>query len=178
MIDEAHWRMGRLLKLRLPWLVLGLGVGIAGSVVMSRFEQLLARNISLAFFVPIIVYMSDAVGTQTETIFVRDLAGKRVKFLKYLVKELILGMYMGLVLGAGIGAAAWIWLKSVPIALTVGLAMFLNVAISPLVALGVAEVLFKGKTDPAVGAGPFTTVIQDVISLIIYLLIASLVIWG
>jgi magnesium transporter len=89
--------MGRLLRLRLPWLVVGLVIGMAGSMLMAQFEKLLSQNISLAFFVPIVVYMSDAVGTQTETIFVRDLAGKKVNFAKYLAKEMILGGYMGLV---------------------------------------------------------------------------------
>ncbi|KKU55504.1 hypothetical protein A3H89_01410 [Candidatus Amesbacteria bacterium RIFCSPLOWO2_02_FULL_48_11] len=177
-IDEAHWRLSRLVRLRLPWLVAGLAVGLAGSVLMGRFEQLLAQNISLVFFVPIIVYMSDAVGTQTEIILVRDLGGKRVNFGRYLTKELLLGFYMGLVLGILIGAAAWVWLRSAKLAVTVGLAMFINVTVAPLVAVLVAEVLFKEKADPALGAGPLTTVIQDVISLLIYLVIAAAILWN
>jgi magnesium transporter len=177
-IDEAHWRMGRLLKLRLPWLLVGLVVGMGGSVLMAQFEKLLSQNISLAFFVPIIVYMSDAVGTQTETIFVRDLSGKKVYFFKYLSKELVLGGYMGLVLGAGIGILAWLWLGQFKVALTVGLAMAINVTVAPMVALVVAEVLFKRRADPALGAGPLTTVVQDIFSLMVYLLTASIVMWG
>lgn len=177
-VDEAHWRMGRLIKMRLPWLMVGLVIGMAGSILMAQFEKLLSQNISLAFFVPIIVYMSDAVGTQTETIFVRDLAGKKVHFGKYLAKEIILGGYMGLVLGTGIGLLAWWWLGQIKVALTVGIAMAINVTVAPIVALVVAEVLFKRRADPAVGAGPFTTVVQDVFSLMVYLLTASVVMWG
>ena len=176
-IDEAHWRMGRLLKLRLPWLAAGLLVGMAGSLLMAKFEKLLTQNISLAFFVPIIVYMSDAVGTQTETIFVRDLSGKRIHFVKYLTKEIILGGYMGLVLGTGIGLLAWWWLGQFKVALTVGVAMAINVTVAPVVALVVAEVFFKRQSDPAVGAGPFTTVIQDIFSLFIYLITAVAIMW-
>jgi magnesium transporter len=38
---------------------------------MAGFEQRLASNIAIAFFIPAIVYLADAVGTQTEAIAAR-----------------------------------------------------------------------------------------------------------
>jgi len=46
---------------------------LAGGIA-SLFEAPLKDNITLAFFLPLVVYMADAVGTQTETIFIRALA--------------------------------------------------------------------------------------------------------
>ena len=40
---------------------------------MAQFEDILTRNISIAFFLPGIVYLADAIGTQTEAIAVRGL---------------------------------------------------------------------------------------------------------
>lgn len=177
LISDTHQRLSVLIYRRLPWLVIGLLGGVVGSFLVSRYESILVENISLAFFLPVIVYMSDAVATQTETIFVRDLAEHRANFLKYLSKELFIGIYLGLILGVLMGLIAKIWLGNTEIALTVGIAMFINVLIAPVLALVMPEILFKERTDPALGAGPITTVIQDIVSLLIYFLVASLILW-
>lgn len=176
--DDEHDGVGLLLRLRVPWLVFGLLGGVAASFVVSRFEEVLSQNISLAFFLPVIVYMSDAVGTQTETIFVRDLTAGKAKFTSYLVKEFILGLFLGILFGVLIGLIAYFWIDSAEIALTVGLAMAVNVALAPIIALIVPELLFKEHTDPALGGGPFTTIVQDIISLFVYLLVASLILFS
>ena len=174
-MSDIHQRLKKLVVERLPWLMIGLGIGFLTSIYISRFEEILAKNISLAFFIPIIVYLSDAVGTQTETIFVRDLTEHRANFLKYLKKEFSLGLVMGAVLGFMIGLFAFFWLRNLKLAMTVGLAMFINVMIAPVVATVIPELLFKERQDPALGAGPFTTVLQDFISLMIYFLVASVI---
>lgn len=71
--DDIQEPVTHLVKNRLPWLFTGLFGGIVTSIIMSHFEKILAADIRLSFFIPVIVYMSDAVGTQTETIYVRHL---------------------------------------------------------------------------------------------------------
>lgn len=173
--DDATEKVSLLLKLRLPWLVVGLIGGIVVSIVVSNFENIISKNISLAYFVPIITYLSDAVGTQTETIYVRNLNKKQIGFYTYLFKEFSLGLVLGLIFGASIGLFAYFWLGSFKLALTVGIAMCVNIIISPLMALLIPEILFKEHTDPALGAGPFTTVIQYLISLLVYFGIAVII---
>ena len=64
----------RRLAHRLPWLLLGLGGALLTAALMGGFEERLAANVMIAFFVPGIVYMADAVGTQTETLLIRGLS--------------------------------------------------------------------------------------------------------
>jgi len=177
--DDATEEVGLLVRLRLPWLLVGLVVGAVITFAVSRFEHVLASQVSLAFFIPIIVYMSDAVGTQTETIYIRNLSRHRakIKLSVYIVKELLLGLIIGTASGLLLALFALIWLGSPAIALTVGLAMMASITTAAVLALFVPTLLgrFK-KVDPAVGAGPFTTAIQDLLSLLIYFLIASLII--
>ena len=175
--DDEKDGVGLLLRLRVPWLIIGLIGGTAASFIVSRFETVLSDNISLAFFLPVIVYMSDAVGTQTETIFVRDLAKGTASFTGYLIKEFALGLVIGTIFGILIGLISYFWIGSVGIALTVGLAMSVNVALAPIIALLVPEILFKEHTDPALGGGPFTTIIQDIVSIFVYFLIATIVLF-
>ncbi len=175
-VDDEKEEVGLLITQRLPWLFIGITGAIGASLFVSKFEGLLSEHIALAFFLPLIVYISDAVGTQTQTIFVRNLAipGKE-KFAVYLLKEFLLGVVIGLILGVLVGIASFIWLKNPDVSLTVGLAIWINLSIAPFVALFVSEVLFKSHADPAIGSGPITTIIQDVISIVIYFLSAYLI---
>lgn len=176
--DDATEDVSLLLRLRLPWLVWGLVLGLLLTIAMSKFESILAAELRLAFFIPVIVYMSDAVGTQTQTIFVRNLAKGPVKLANYLVKELALGLILGGIFGLGIGLFALLWFNSSKVAATVGLAMSASVTTATILALLVANLLKAEHQDPAVGAGPVTTVIQDLISVLIYFGVASLIILG
>lgn len=174
--DDTRETLTHLIRERIPWLILGLCGGILATFIVSRFESILSRSISLAFFLPVIVYMSDAIGTQTENIYVRNLAKFKDNFFKYLFKEMLVGICFGLIFGILLGLFAKIWLGSDYVALTVGAAMFINGSIAPIAALIVPEILFKEHTDPALGAGPFTTIIQNLISLSVYLIVAMIII--
>lgn len=121
--------------------------------------------------------MSDAIGTQTENIYVRNLAKFRDNFFPYLLKELVVGICFGVIFGILLGLFANFWLGSDSVAISVAIAMFINGMLAPIVALIVPEVLFKEHEDPALGAGPFTTLSQNLISLSVYLLVATLIIF-
>lgn len=59
---------------RLPWFLLGLSGAFLAADVVARFEELLRLNVMQAFFMPGIIHLADAVGTQTRTIVVRGLS--------------------------------------------------------------------------------------------------------
>ncbi len=175
--DDAKEPIGHLIEHRLPWLTLGLFGGMITAVIVSKYESVLSGDIRLAFFLPIIVYMSDAVGTQTETIYVRHLAKKGAGITGYLAKEILLGLGLGLIFGVALAVFAHLWLHSIKIAWTVGLAMFINVLVAPVLALAIPTILAREHTDPALGAGPFATILQDLISILIYFFIATVIIF-
>src|SRR3990167_6221814 len=99
-----------LLKIRLPSLFVGLGLGVVLSFLTSRFEEVLSQNIHVAFFLPFIVYMAAAIGSQTQSIYSRDLKTGRAKFHTYLVKESFLGIALGAIFGVISGFIAEWWL--------------------------------------------------------------------
>lgn len=174
--DDDKESVWTLLRLRIPSLVLGLVLGVALSFVTSRFEEVLAINISVAFFIPFVVYMADAVGTQTQNIYSRDLRSGKATFRKYLFKESFLGISLGLIFGLIIFPIVILWFNSFDLALAVSLSTFGAIASAPLVALIITEILQLDHLDPAVGAGPIATVIQDTTSILIYGFIASAII--
>lgn len=172
-IDDDKAPLKRLLTLRIPSLLCGLVLGLVLSIITSKFETVLASNIALAFFIPFIVYLADAVGTQTQTIYVRDLKTGKADFKKYLFKESLLGV----VLGSGFAAVTWAivayWFNSIPLACAIALSVFGAVGTAPLIALVIAEILELEREDPAVWSGPLATVVQDVVSMVIFGGVAS-----
>lgn len=176
--DDLKESTGFLLRLRLPWLIAGLVGGFGASFLISRFESFLSQNVALAFFIPVIVYLSDAVGTQTETIYVRNISDKKSMFKIYLAKECTLGLIFGLIFGSLTVAFTYVWLRDFELSLTIGLAMAISVAISPFVALVTTRAFQIEHQDPAVGAGPFKTILQDIVSILVYFATASLILFS
>ena len=67
-------------KARVPWLMIGLVGGWLAAGIARTFEAALEREIAMAFFLPLVVYMADAVGTQTETVLVGALCMVAFRF--------------------------------------------------------------------------------------------------
>lgn len=164
----------RLTKFRLPWLVIGFGGGIIATLVTGFFEETLRNHLALVFFVPIMVYMSGAVATQTETLYVRGLSLRPTHFFKHLRHEFLVGLLIGLCMAVLMYIFAALWVGEQRIALAVGLAMFVNISLATVIAHIIPTLLYWIKKDPALGAGPFANVVSDVVSLLIYFSITAL----
>jgi magnesium transporter len=159
---------------RIPWLLVGLGGALLAADVVSQFEAQLQRTVLLAFFIPGIVYLADAVGTQTETIVVRGLS-VGVKMRRMIVRELLAGLTIGLALGCVAAPLVWWRWGEANVALCVGLAIFAACSTATLAAMALPALLNAFSLDPAFGSGPLATVIQDLLSIVIYLAIATAV---
>lgn len=175
--DDTKEPMTLMVEHRFPWLAVGLVGGIGLTLLASYFEELLTQNIALSFFIPVVVYMASAFGQQTEIVYIRNLDKKRTHFLVYLVKEMLLGSFFGIVFGSLIGLFAHMMFGSYDITFSVAGAMAVTMTFAPLLSLTVPTILKKEHKDPAVGTGPFVTVIQDFTSLLIYFAIATVIIF-
>ena len=177
--DVIKGRVDHLIEHRIPWLLIGLLGGLFATFIVSKYEAILAADVRLAFFIPIIVYLSDALGTQTETIYVRELSErKRIVLARYIFKECLVGLGLGTVSGIILGLFSAYWLSSSAIGLTIGLTMLINLTIAPFLAILVPSILYRRHADPALGSGPLATVIQDLISLLVYFLLASIILFS
>ena len=160
---------------RLPWLLVGLLGAMAATAIVGGFEQQLESNVLLAFFIPAVVYMADAVGTQTETVLIRALAAG-VTVRSVLRRELLTGLVMGIVIGVAFLAFALVGWGDVEVAVAVALAMFASCSIATLVATALPAAFQRLGKDPAFGSGPLATVFQDLLSITVYLAIVVAVV--
>ncbi|MEX2032748.1 MAG: magnesium transporter, partial [Dehalococcoidia bacterium] len=156
---------------RLPWLVVGLGGAMAASVVVGSFEHELRRNVTIAFFLPGIVYLADAVGTQTEALVIRGLS-VGVGIRSIVGRELLTGAAIGVALAALFLPFAWLAWDQVDLAVAVSIALFLACSIATFVAMMLPWLLSRLGRDPVFGSGRLATVVQDLLSIVVYFLAA------
>jgi magnesium transporter len=156
---------------RLPWLLVGLAGAMVATAAMAGFESTLQANVAIAFFVPGLVYIADAIGTQSETIAVRGLSLTRARIGSLLAGELRAGMLIGATLGLISFPATLVAFGDARLAGAVATAIFLAGTLAATIGLLFPWVLARFRVDPAYGSGPVATVIQDILSLVIYFMV-------
>lgn len=158
---------------RVPWLVFALLASSIVTFVMTGFEQSLSANLTIAFFVPAITYVSGAIGTQAVSVAVRGLAAANVSITGLLRGELVIGVAVGASLGLIAFVLALTAFGDRALSLAVGLAVLGGGTVAAMVGFGLPWVFDHFGSDPALGSGPICTIIQDVSSLSIYFVLVS-----
>jgi magnesium transporter len=153
---------------RLPWLLVGLVGSVTVTAVMSQFGDVIAADVAIAFFVPAIVYLADAIGTQTEAVAVRGLPVTNSPLSALLAGEFYTGTLVGGGLGGLAAMLAYIAFGDAHLALAVGVAILIAGSTASVCGLLLPWVLQHAGSDPAFGSGPVATVIQDLLTLLIY----------
>lgn len=173
-IEEITTPASRLVQARLPSLVLGLLGGLLAAYIVTGFEQVLESYLALAAFIPVVVYLSDAVGTQSQTLIVRMIALEpQFSVRKYLTRELKIGGVLGIIFAILLFAAGTLGWGGLHIGFVIGSSIFLSIIFQAFMATYLSAFLAKLKIDPALASGPLTTIISDITSLAMYFAIAS-----
>jgi magnesium transporter len=160
---------------RMPWLLVGLAGAFLSVDIVGSFEEELRREVSLAFFIPGIVYLADAVGTQTEALIIRGLP-LGISIRRVFLKELVTGLLVGIALAAVFfPLALWRWGET-DVSLAVALSLLGACSIATAVAMLLPWALQRSGLDPAFGSGPLATVVQDLLSIVVYLAVASAIV--
>ncbi|MBM4371903.1 MAG: magnesium transporter [Deltaproteobacteria bacterium] len=177
LVDSAS--VGSSIRTRWPWLMVAFFAEILGVVVVAPFGAPLEAHYYMAFFIPIIIAMGGNVGTQSATIIVRSLATGHLiprEVREAYWRELRVALLLGVIYGALAGGAGWIlsgWSPGFGITVAVSMvaAMIIAVTVGALLPLFFARI----RIDPAVATGPFVTSAVDVLGLLSYFLIASVI---
>ncbi|MBF0296002.1 MAG: magnesium transporter [Magnetococcales bacterium] len=165
-------------RTRLPWLAAPFLGGLLAAWILGAFEETMSRVIQLSFFMPMIFGMAGNVGSQTAVVAVRGLATGVIKVSDYvalLFKETKTGMLIGAFYGICLSGYALVVFKSTTLAFVVGISILSNITYAGVIASSLPILLQKLGHDPAIGGGPYVLTTVDVLGVINYLLIASLV---
>lgn len=163
-------------KKRLPWLVILLFLGMLTANLMSIFEQTLDKVALLAVFIPLIAGMAGNSGTQALAVAVRGIATgdiEKQSKMKLLFREAGTGLITGLICGIVVVGVIFFWKHDLVIGLLVGAAIFGSIFVATLGGSFIPLLIHRMKIDPAVASGPFITTINDLVSILIYLGLAT-----
>lgn len=160
------------IKKRLPWLVLGLSGGIFAAFIVHFFEAALLEHVVIAAFIPTVVYMADAVGSQTQMLLIRTLGfNPRMAVVPYVTREVQVNLALAASLGLMMVLITSFGFVSLSVALVLGLAIMSTVVLSMCISLAVPLLFQRYGFDPAVTSGPFATILRDILSLVVYFVI-------
>jgi magnesium transporter len=156
---------------RLPWLLVGLAGGALATAAMAGFEATIERVVAVAFFVPALVYLADAIGTQSEAVAVRGLSLTRAGIARLLASELRTGMLIGVALGVIAFPPVMLVFGDARLAAAVSTSIFIAGSIAAAIGIGLPWLLARRGLDPAYGSGPVATVIQDILTIVVYFMV-------
>ncbi len=169
--QAAEETVARRLWHRLPWLLVGLAGAVASAAIIGAFEEELSDNVLLAFFIPGVVYMAAAIGTQTQAVLIRGFS-VGVSLRTVFGRELISGVVLSFVVAAALLPVALLGWGDANVAVAVAIALFVSSVVSILIAIAIPWLLQRLGSDPAFGSGPLATVLQDLVTILIYFAVA------
>ncbi|MEM4499759.1 MAG: CBS domain-containing protein [Candidatus Woesearchaeota archaeon] len=161
------------IKVRIPWLLIGLiGCFFMASLIIN-FENLLSKYFIITTFIPVIVYLSDSIGTQTQTIFIRDIAlwGKKLRIKDYFKKEILVIFLTATIINILLLIVILLFFREPYLGLIIAISSIITDLCSGIIQLIIAISIRYFNLDPAFGSGPIATVITDFISVLIYVVI-------
>ena len=178
-VERALTPWPKSMSRRLPWLCVNLATAFLAAAVVGLFEETIAAWTALAVFLPIVAGQGGNAGAQTLTVIIRDMAlgemspgdGK-----KALIKEILLAVLNGAVIGLIVGVAGFLWKGSVLLGLVVGAAMVLNMIAAALSGVLVPYTLKALRIDPALASSILVTTVTDVAGFLFFLGLAALAI--
>ena len=172
----------RLFRARIPWLLLLMVSATFTGMIISGFENALAKQVVLTMFIPMLMDPGGNSGSQSSVTIIRALSLGDVHFgdiLRVLRKELTTALLCGVTLAA----VAFIKLMTIDnllsggvtltVALVVSLTLLCTVLAAKFIGATLPLIVHKIGLDPAVAASPMITTIVDAIALLVYFAIAT-----
>lgn len=178
--DDPNVRVSATLRSRLPWLFVTLIGGLLSGNVLSMFSDQLDKMVVLTFFIPLLAGMGGNVGTQSSTVTVRGIAMGTINketVLRTISRELMIGILIGTIMGSMVALVAYFWQYNLMLGVVVGLSMMANIFTAATMGTLVPLFFRRVGIDPAVASAPFITTSIDVLGLIIYSTLASILLF-
>ncbi len=190
-IDKSDTFIESILK-RIPWLSILLVCDLFVPIISSFFDYIfnVPGLIVLVLFQPVVLGLAGNSSMQSLGIAIRTISNKmledKLSIIKHILKEMFTGMLLGLVLGIisfGITYVMLLITKAsdidiVLVSLSIGISTFIGLLFSNIVGSLIPIFFYKIKVDPATASGPFITTIIDIIAIVVYYLIATIIFKG
>jgi magnesium transporter len=162
---------------RLPWLEINLATAFLAAAVVGLFEGTIARFTALAVLLPVVAGQSGNSGMQALAVTMRGLALREIgvsAWPRLIVKEAGVGILNGVAVAVVTMAGVFLWSRSGGLALVIGLAMVLAMAVAGIAGALVPVTLKAFGQDPAQSSSIVLTTVTDVSGFLSFLGLATL----
>jgi magnesium transporter len=177
--EELRHTWTESVRTRLPWLALNLVTAALAASVILVFEDVIDQVLTLAFLAPIIAAMGGSSGTQSLAITIRRIAVEGTGSARgFVLKEILIGLVIGGVLGIGIGILAFALEGDSTLGLVVMLAMWGNQIVAGFAGAFVPATLDRMGVDPSVASSVFVHTLTDLCGFFLLLGLASKLLLG
>jgi magnesium transporter len=176
-VNVLEATVATLWRLRIVWLVLLVFGNILSGFGIAAFEEMIATNVALVFFLPLLIASGGNAGSQASTLMVRALATGDVTLRDYarlILREAVVAALLGATMAVAVSLIG-LWRAGPGIALVVAASMVAIVVVGSLIGMSLPFVLSRAGADPATSSAPLVTSIADVFGVLIYLGIAATV---
>ena len=186
-LDES---IKKSIEKRIPWLLILLVLGLSTSLLISKFETVVASLPIIVFFQSLILGMSGNSGTQSLAVTIRLMSAEEIEkgdIVRIILKELKIGLINGIIVGIATFCSVFLFLlvfenlssiANIKIASVVGVSMLGSMIVACVSGCLIPIIFKKCKIDPAVASGPFITTLNDVIAIVVYYGLAWLLLLG
>lgn len=164
-----------LYRKRVFWLVFLVFGNLISGVGIAHFEDVIAANLVLVFFLPLLVDSGGNAGSQSATLMVRALATGEVvmrDWFSLLGREAMVALLLGITMAAAISVIGY-FRGDAMVSLVLALSMVSVVMIGCVIGMSLPFILNKFGFDPASASAPLITSVCDASGVAIYLFIAS-----
>jgi len=160
------------------WLGINLLTAFLAAYVIGFFEEILDQVVALAILITIVPSMGGIAGSQTLTIAIRGLALGQLGSSNYrslIKKEISVGLLNGLIWALVVATFSIIWFGNFNIGVVIAFALIVNLFAGALAGAVIPVVLRQIGIDPAIAGGVVLTTVTDVVGIIAFLGLATLV---
>lgn len=167
----------RSIKKRIPFLMFSLFTASVAPWVVHYFEGTIKEFVTLAVFLPLVMALGGVAGNQTIAIIVREIAIGQAEWVgarKALLKEILVGMGNGLIIGIILAGFSYLLIKNPYLGLILGLAIIINLFVAALVGTLIPLILKLLRLDPALGSVNLLTMCTDTIGSFTFLGLGTL----
>lgn len=178
-IDSTYLETGviAMSKSRIVWLLILMISATFTGQIMANYEGMLAANVTLSIFIPMLMDTAGNAGNQASTMVIRALATGELKtsdLFKIWWKELRIALLCGSIMGVVNFLRILIFMGYVDVntSIIVSITVFVTVGLAKIVGCTLPIIAQKLRLDPAVMAGPLITTMVDAISLFVYFQLA------
>lgn len=171
--NASAWRAFRF---RFPWLLVTIGAGTVCAFLARAHEATLARSVSVAFFLTLVLALNEAVTVQSMALVVENLhAAKPTRgwYLLALRREALIAGLLGLACGASVLGVVCLLGAGLRAALVIGGCIAISLCVACVIGLSLPTLLHALKLDVKIAAGPITLALTDVATLLVYFTLAS-----